>query len=464
MSTQVQSEDWRRKYFDSIRAIEQEARQFRDLETMLRRLVGRLCVVAQGQAPRLDDELRQLGEAARSNADIQALEVLSQRLIAAVNEADQLPRTTSASTPPPVAAGCGGEMPAEAIFGDERVRAVLARLLAGLRRDPELLMAISALEEQLATSLTREQLPRVLEEIAALVGRRVQNIERVRQELEALLAQMLARLDDIGSYVAGQSADQAQQVESTETLNTQLAGEVRAIGESVESGDDLALIRRQLRMRLDSIDRHLQEYRDREAQRAQTTRERNEQMRQRMEELEGEARKLHAQLHDEQRLSMLDNLTQVANRLAFEARFAEEIERFRRFGQPTCVAIWDIDRFKVINDTYGHRAGDKVLKLVAQTLAAGIRSTDFIARYGGEEFVMLLPGTAIEDARRVMDTLRTAVSDLGLHFRGVPVTITVSCGLTQLRADDSAADAFDRADKALYAAKDSGRNCCCTGG
>jgi diguanylate cyclase len=157
---------------------------------------------------------------------------------------------------------------------------------------------------------------------------------------------------------------------------------------------------------------------------------------------------------------MIDSLTQIPNRQAFEQRFEEELGRFQRFSQPTCIALWDIDLFKSVNDNFGHRAGDKVLKVVAESLASGIRSTDFLARFGGEEFVLILPGTRVEDAMRVMDTLRNGVARLGFHFRGTPVSVTISCGITQMREGDTAGDAFDRADKSLYQAKDSGRNRC----
>jgi diguanylate cyclase len=153
-----------------------------------------------------------------------------------------------------------------------------------------------------------------------------------------------------------------------------------------------------------------------------------------MEELESEARKLHARLLDERRLSLLDTLTGVPNRLAYEQRIADEIERWRRFAQPTCIAAWDIDRFKQVNDSYGHGAGDKVLTVVAECLANSIRTTDFVARYGGEEFVMILPGTT------------------------TPVSVTISCGITALCQGDTSEAAFERADKAMYKAKEAGRN------
>jgi len=96
--------------------------------------------------------------------------------------------------------------------------------------------------------------------------------------------------------------------------------------------------------------------------------------------------------------------------------------------------------------------------VVAESFAASVRSTDFVARYGGEEFVFILPGSTLEDAQALMNRIREKISEVGFHFRGTPVSVTVSCGLTALRAEDVSGDAFDRADKAMYQAKDAGRN------
>jgi diguanylate cyclase len=181
-------------------------------------------------------------------------------------------------------------------------------------------------------------------------------------------------------------------------------------------------------------------------------------MRARMEEMESEAKALQVRLSDEQRQSLLDTLTRIPNRLAWEQRVSEELSRWRRFHQPTCVLAWDIDAFKAINDRYGHRAGDKVLVVVAESLATGIRGTDFVARYGGEEFVMLLPGTPLESGAAIANQLREAIAQTGFHFRGVPVSVTISCGVTLVQEGDTAGEVFDRADRAMYQAKNSGRN------
>jgi diguanylate cyclase len=155
---------------------------------------------------------------------------------------------------------------------------------------------------------------------------------------------------------------------------------------------------------------------------------------------------------------MLDPLSQIPNRLAYEQRVTEELERCARTAEPLCVAVWDIDKFKSINDRYGHPAGDRVISLVAKCLASSVRGADFVARYGGEEFVMLLPGTALASAVPLLERIRESVSQLGFHFRGMPVSVTISCGITALQSGDGAAEAFERADKALYRAKEAGRN------
>jgi diguanylate cyclase len=235
---------------------------------------------------------------------------------------------------------------------------------------------------------------------------------------------------------------------------------MRALGSSVDTTVDIVQLKMNVRTRLDSIGSHLQDFREREEGRARHQWERSEKMRERLERLERESRELQERLRDEQRLSLIDPLTQIPNRMAYDQRLEEEYARWTRTQQPLCIAAWDIDHFKRINDAYGHRAGDKVLRIVAETLTERLRKSDFLGRYGGEEFVMILPETDGPGSLHVANKMRDAVADLGFHFRGQPVSVTISCGLTVLTPGDSADEAFERADKALYRAKEAGRNCC----
>jgi diguanylate cyclase len=442
--------------------LEKEQQQFRAVETALKRLVGRLCIASLGQSPRLDDEIKKLQTAMRRDLAGDELDKITSALTDAINVLDQRAAPPSAApAAAPVAAP--SVAPSNELVGDERIRAALAALLSELRRDPSLILHVDALDAKLGAAMTREQLPDVLSSFAEIVARRIHAIERAKQEIEALLSHMVGKLDEIGQFVFAQTQNQTQSLASSETLNSQLAGEMRAMGESVDAAADVQQIRAQVRRRLESIDKHLQEFRQRESERANEMRARAERMQARVAELEAEAGRLHNQLKDEQKMSTLDVLTKIPNRLAYEKRIDEELKRWQRFKQPVCIAVWDVDRFKQINDTYGHSAGDRVLRAVAEALAGRIRGTDFIARFGGEEFVMILCGTKLDDALRVVDEMRAAIANLKMHSKGTPLAITISCGVTALLPDDTAGVAFDRADKALYQAKESGRNRCLSG-
>jgi len=457
------TEDWRKKYFSSLRSLESEEQRFRAMEATLKRLAGRLCIAALGQSSQLDAELKKLQALMRREVTSDELELLTPALTEAIHALDQsLPATaplapTSTSSTETATLTKGNDVV------DARVRAILAALLSELRRDMELAKQVDSLDSRLAQPISQDELPEVLSSLTEVVGQRIHRIETAKQEIEALLNQMLGRLDEIGQFVADQNQNQKQSLASSESLNTTLIGEMKAMGESVESVDDLRQIRVQVRSRLDTIGQHLQEFQQRESERASLMHARNEQMRTRVTELEEKANQLQHQLQDEQRLALIDVLTQVPNRLAYDKRIEEELRRWQRFAQPACVAAWDIDRFKGINDVHGHRAGDRVLLTVAKCLAGRVRATDFLARYGGEEFAMILTGTGLDNALKLIDEMRNAVARLRFHFRGVPVSVTISCGVTALIAGDTAETAFDRADKALYQAKDRGRNCCVSG-
>ncbi len=146
--------------------------------------------------------------------------------------------------------------------------------------------------------------------------------------------------------------------------------------------------------------------------------------------------------------SRSDPLTGLANRARWEEELPREVARSRRYAHALSVAVIDIDHFKRINDRDGHAAGDRLLRDAAVAWSAQLRAGDLLARYGGEEFVLLLPGTGLAEARRVVDRVRGST----------PAAVTCSAGVTELRADDWPAALVARADEALYAAKRSGRN------
>jgi len=154
-----------------------------------------------------------------------------------------------------------------------------------------------------------------------------------------------------------------------------------------------------------------------------------------------------------------DSLTGLNNRREFESGMVREMERARRMGVPLSLAIIDIDFFKRINDRYGHDAGDAVLREVAHCLLSHIRKSDLIARIGGEEFALVMLGTQPPGAWVVLERLRVAVEALRIPTAGEIVNCTISMGMTdRVETDREWATLYKRADTALYAAKEGGRN------
>jgi len=153
-----------------------------------------------------------------------------------------------------------------------------------------------------------------------------------------------------------------------------------------------------------------------------------------------------------------DPLTGAYNRKFFFDKLKDELERSKRYRRPMSLVLFDIDNFKKINDKYGHPFGDKVLKEVSSLVMSKGRSTDYFARVGGEEFAIILPETDIRGAEKVCERLRKAIEELKFKADGEDVNVTVSFGVAQAKDTDTVDSLYERADRALYMAKRSGKN------
>ena len=155
-----------------------------------------------------------------------------------------------------------------------------------------------------------------------------------------------------------------------------------------------------------------------------------------------------------------DTLTRLANRRAFDDEFQRRSAEFRRHGTRFLLMLIDIDRFKQLNDTHGHPAGDAVLAQLSAILRQTVRDSDLVTRYGGEEFALLLPAGEMSQVTDSMERIRRAVEEAEFCVDDRSLRVTVSCGAAEPLEREATGELVKRADAALYAAKEAGRNRC----
>lgn len=174
-----------------------------------------------------------------------------------------------------------------------------------------------------------------------------------------------------------------------------------------------------------------------------------------------QVRDLRAKLDNVRKESLIDPLTGIANRKAFDEAARQVMVERAQTGEPVTLLLCDIDHFKTFNDSWGHQTGDQVLRLVANCLSENVKGRDTAARYGGEEFAVLLRGASIADATCVAEQLRQTVETKKLVKKStgdVLGSITISIGVAEFSTGETVESVFRRADACLYGAKQHGRN------
>ncbi|OZB72803.1 MAG: hypothetical protein B7X37_09560, partial [Halothiobacillus sp. 14-55-98] len=243
-----------------------------------------------------------------------------------------------------------------------------------------------------------------------------------------------------------------------EALGNAVTEQVSHIDRTVSDATDLDELKRVVRQRVARISEQIDTFRKTEDKRLAAVESENNQMRERIAKLEASRVVLQEQLVASTQKMLRDTLTGLPNRLAFDERVALEAARMQREKTPLCLAIWDVDHFNRVNDTFGHQAGDKALHVVGKTLSQLIRDVDMVARYGGEEFVMVLPKADLQQAFVVLERIREKLAGTAFRFKDTPLKITLSCGVAEFGVGETIESVMARADEALYRAKSNGRN------
>ena len=347
---------------------------------------------------------------------------------------------------------------AASAISDSAVEYVFLELLDSLVFPSQFSERVQRIKEQLSKGLNAAAIKSVTESVVALVVDMRSTLEHEKEELENFLQQLTQRLNELDAMVEGAESNRLASLAGGRQLDAVVKAQVNVIESTVQSSTDLPHMKSAIQNSLDKIRLHLAEQREQEEQRQEALESQLKSLTHKLQHMEGESQQLRQRLAKERVQSMTDPLTGAPNRLAFEQRVAQEFARWQRYKHSLTLLLCDVDYFKKINDTYGHKAGDRALMAIVKTIQFHLRETDFLARVGGEEFVVLLPDTTQEDAAVVAEKLRKSVEHSEFVYQGKPVPITISGGFSQFQPGDTVDEVYQRADKALYRAKHNGRN------
>lgn len=312
-----------------------------------------------------------------------------------------------------------------------------------------------AMRERLAHGLNWYELLPILDDLAVLM---LAITDSGQHEFEAYLKQLNDRLEAFQGRLQVASDGHADSRSAARELDTQIREQVDGLQTSMQDAADLDSLKHVLESHLEGLLGTMDEHRHQRDQREQEVAARLKGLAERVANMEQEAQGYREHLEVQRQKALIDPLTGLPNRAAWSERLEQEVNAWHQRGNNLSLAMLDLDHFKRINDGYGHLAGDKVLKIIATVLRKRLRPNDFIARFGGEEFVLLMPNSSLSDALAVGETLRAAIQACPFHFKGEPVTITVSMGMAQFQPGERSDLALERADEALYRAKAAGRN------
>ncbi len=298
-----------------------------------------------------------------------------------------------------------------------------------------------------------------LNDIVASVASSLKRMDEEKRELEAFIINVTEQLGEITEVIAEDHRDHQCDHKEALSLHEFVQQGMSLMQQNFQTSNSLQQLKREITKNIEHIRGGVNDFVDRFNHRHEATEERNQKLTQQLSRMEQETHELQAMLNENRAKLLYDALTGVYSRMAYDERIQQEWSRWNRYQTPFSYAILDIDHFKQINDTYGHSAGDKALKIIAQLMQQYLRDSDCVFRIGGEEFVLLLTETSAQSANKLVAKLRDAIAESSIHFKGDPVRLTLSAGITETRDGDTIETIYERADAALYKAKHSGRNC-----
>ncbi|RBP81040.1 GGDEF domain-containing protein [Marinomonas rhizomae] len=342
---------------------------------------------------------------------------------------------------------------------DQEIMMQISHTLAGLMNNLSLPSHydedILDLKKALLGNDNIQQLPGLLDEVINLI---MIAIGKTQESLANYLNQLNKQLASINESISSSYHSQKTLSESREGFNSKLQRQVTDTSQAIQGANDLESLKALINDRLSTISSTMTEYKTQMVEQEKHATQSITLLKNKVTRMEKDTVSLRSLLQEKLAQAMTDSLTDLPNRTAYQDAILPLCKIMQKTQKSVCLAVCDIDHFKKVNDTWGHLAGDKVLRLVPKQIRTVLAKEDLIFRYGGEEFVVAFPNTTLAQAVKRAEDIRLAVAKTPFNMQGEPVSISISIGIAELQVQENPESLFARADKQLYLAKEAGRN------
>jgi diguanylate cyclase len=317
---------------------------------------------------------------------------------------------------------------------------------------------LGSLKESLQNKTLDSESREWLESPIEIIKKYIDSLSGSNRELGEFIRQTIFHLSHTELHMTSEFSSQRKKFDEDRQFENDISSHMDDIGQNINSTDDLIQIKSVVMGKIENINRAIETKRENDLANLKEVEKAHAEMSKRMSEIKQEADEIKRKSEEIEYESTRDGLTGLYNRRAYDQRINEVIADVNRYDATTALMICDIDFFKKINDTYGHKVGDLALKKLATLLKEQLRVNDIISRYGGEEFAIILPHTNLEGAQKAGESIRSYIDKATFSYKGQKIPLTISVGVSQFKKGDDNNSVFERADRALYLAKHSGRN------
>ncbi|MCK5312134.1 MAG: diguanylate cyclase [Desulfobacteraceae bacterium] len=313
--------------------------------------------------------------------------------------------------------------------------------------------------EKLKKCSTSNDINEIRSVLFALLQTYIFDTAQDREKIAAFVQEIIKGIFGIEASLAASFKHTGDIIKTNDGFESTLTSELGGLKESTSVAGNLEDLKKIIAERLAAIDNALKDKRAKDQAVKKDAKQTLDAFKKGFVKLKKELNEANEQSKEFEEKLYQDQLTGAYNRRAYDRRAAEEMDRFLRYGNVFSLLLIDADKFKNINDKYGHAVGDKCLKEIIKRTMALLRKVDMLARYGGEEFTIIMPETDKESAKQAAEKIRKNIEKIEFVYKEEKVKVTVSIGVAEISKEDKKFESlFERADIAVYQAKSKGRN------